>query len=171
MPNTSLPISILQKNILNPSDYFFVDAGTNLGAAVQLALSYGFSKVFSVDIDEDYYKRALERFKGNEKVRLFLGDANTVFPVIIQEMNDTPAFYWLDAHSVEQATLNRNLADIVKRNNSRDIIAIDDIRIIRTKQYWGKDITIKDIEEILVGYSIWYDGPDGDIMLARKKVE
>lgn len=78
---------------------YFVETGTFSGDTVEYALSLDcFDKVFSVEIEPEIYQFTSQRFAGNDKVSLFLGNSYDVLEKEILPQLDAPAFFWLDAH-------------------------------------------------------------------------
>lgn len=78
---------------------YFVETGTFAGDSVEYALSLDcFDKVFSIEIEPEIHAFASQRFAGNNKVSLFLGNSYDVLVNDILPQLDAPAFFWLDAH-------------------------------------------------------------------------
>jgi SAM-dependent methyltransferase len=74
----------------------FVETGTYLGDTTAWAAER-FERVDTVEAFEPLHARARERFAGQDKVRLHLGDSRTVLPAIVRGL-DAPSLFWLDAH-------------------------------------------------------------------------
>lgn len=117
---------------LNP---VFVETGSWVGEGIQTALSVGFQKVISVELSEKYHNLCKERFKGESRVNLWLGDVELVLWDMIKDI-DIPITFWLDAHEsggdtacgIHGDPLSEEL-DIIKRHHRKDhIIMIDDLR-------------------------------------------
>ena len=133
---------------------FFVETGTCTGDGVARALKCGFDHIYSIELYEEYYKQAFERFKGDSRVHLFKGDCMDVLPTIIPMINE-PATFWLDAHVNgkkspawgKKACPILEEIDIIMKNHLFDkTIMIDDMRLFRGlgRNLWGC-ITDKDI--------------------------
>lgn len=79
-------------------DQVLVETGTHWGDTVQLALEAEFSKIHSIEINKELYDGAVERFKGDERVKLWLGDSIDCLEEIVAGLTE-PATFWLDAHA------------------------------------------------------------------------
>lgn len=76
----------------------FVETGTFQGDTVQLALDNGYDKVISIELNGPLYDKCVERFKGNDKVQLMLGDSIDCLKTVILTTPE-PMTFWLDAHA------------------------------------------------------------------------
>jgi hypothetical protein len=128
--------------------YCFVETGTNLGAGVDLALQLGFGSVISIENDIDFFTPTSERFSDDHRVSILFGDSRMVLPAVCR-MKPTPCLFWLDAHGYERTPLIEELVAIRRRRNLQDVIAIDDIRLIRNNQDWGTTVTIDSLIEAI----------------------
>lgn len=77
----------------------FVETGTYLGDTVKLALEYGFKKIHSIELNKKLYDDAVEMFKDEPAVKIWLGDSVEILPLIIEEIGNNRATFWLDAHA------------------------------------------------------------------------
>src|SRR5690606_18181920 len=73
-----------------------VETGTYLGDMVEAARSE-FRRIYSVELDGELYRRAVERFRGRGNVVVLRGDSVAVLPKLLQRLNE-PALFWLDGH-------------------------------------------------------------------------
>lgn len=128
--------------------YCFVETGTNLGAGVDLALNLGFAQIISIDNDWDFYDQSWNRFKNQSGVSILFGDSRIILSDICNEVK-LPCFFWLDAHGYETTPVIEELLAIKNRNNIQDIIAIDDIRLVRNNKDWGSTVTINKFQEAI----------------------
>lgn len=128
----TMPRTLLERHC-NP---VFIETGTYQGDAVQLALDLGFKEIHSIEIDPQRYNACVQRFKGNPKVHLHLGDSAKVFPGIVDGLKEK-ATIWLDAHAIgahdpnvyagERWPLKSELESLAKTSGRRDhTILIDD---------------------------------------------
>lgn len=74
----------------------FVETGTYKGSTI-FALRDCFDTLYSVELSEILYKKALQRFKNDPKVHLFQGDSGEKLAEIVKLL-DAPALFWLDGH-------------------------------------------------------------------------
>jgi hypothetical protein len=56
-----------------------------------------FDSLYSIELSEILYKKAVRRFRKEKNVFLFQGDSGTVLPEILKKL-DQPAVFWLDGH-------------------------------------------------------------------------
>ena len=75
----------------------FIETGTHLGGGIANALGAGFSEIYSVEIMEEHYEYAKNRWKDKSNVHLYLGDGFEKLKDIIDKI-DEPVFFWLDSH-------------------------------------------------------------------------
>jgi len=133
------------ESILNQSEFknenfkFFVETGTNAGFTVNNMLSL-FNEIHSIELSEEYYKSACDKFKMNKNVKLHLGDSSVVLKDIINEFNNNTVFF-LDGHwsggdtakGDKDCPLIEELDTIVKHFKHKALIIIDDYRLFGTK--------------------------------------
>lgn len=149
-------------SIINQSEFknekfkFFIETGTNAGFTVNNMLSH-FTEIHSIELSEEYYKSACEKFKTNKNVKLHFGDSSVVLKDIIHEFNDNAVFF-LDGHwsggntakGDKDCPLLEELETIVNDFNHKALIIIDDYRLFGTKsnEDWT-DITNDNIKNII----------------------
>lgn len=149
------------------SPYFF-ETGTADGDAVRLALEVGFEKIFTVEIDEELYKKNIKKYKKEikaGKVFMFLGDTFKLMPEIIEKHIDKKCTFWLDAHQdfgpsgVKRCPLIEELEYIKTKNHLGHTILIDDKRMFGT--WWGtglnEQMVIDKLKELNQEYKISYE--------------
>lgn len=79
---------------------YFVETGSHMGDAVEVALKCGFKKIITMEIDENKVENIKKRFKRQVKsgrVVVIHGDSSEIFSQVIESL-DAPATFWLDAH-------------------------------------------------------------------------
>jgi hypothetical protein len=135
----------------------FVETGTYIGNGLQTALTTGFEKCYSIEIHKYLYDNAMKRFEKeieSEKVELFFGNSEEIFPTIIEKL-DCPATFWLDAHISSQygEKLAKNcpvieeLEAIKKHSIKTHTILIDDINCFNNPAH--DNIPLGDVRKIL----------------------
>jgi hypothetical protein len=87
---------IIQKFQRRSNYTTFVETGTFRGDMVE-AQKRQFDTIYSIELSQYYYERAVERFKGIPHIHLLFGDSSVVLPSIIAKL-DSPAIFWLDGH-------------------------------------------------------------------------
>lgn len=89
-----------QKTIREYKDRYgiktLVETGTYLGDMVAAQLPH-FSRILSVELSEELYKRARIRFRRNPEVELYQGDSGKVLHTVAPQLKE-PAIFWLDGH-------------------------------------------------------------------------
>ena len=148
----------------------FIETGTWNGGGIDVALSCGFNQIYSIEINEKHYNRAVKRFEKNSNVELILGDSAKQLGLLLKRIN-SPATFWLDAHTPD-CPLMTELEDIKNHPVKTHTILIDDHR------NFGKACMVSIIEdevmaklkEISPCYKISYEATrygDKDIIVAK----
>jgi hypothetical protein len=75
----------------------FVETGTFIGDGVAWALSKGFEKIYSVELDAIIHREAKKRFTGNEKVEIVRGNTTDFLANLVTKL-EGPTVFYLDAH-------------------------------------------------------------------------
>jgi len=146
-----VPVSTLSEAVLrkypNP---VFVETGTHEGGGIMTALSVGFRKVVSIEVDRKAYEKARRLFNGDPRVTLVLGDSLEVLERVIEKIKD-PITFWLDAHGSgwspnggagkKNCPLLEELAAIAAHPVKRHTILIDDRRMLGEEGTFIEDIT------------------------------
>ena len=134
---TPVPHLIKQLTIIDNKikyDYsIFVETGTYLGEMVE-AMRTHFHKVYSIELGEKLYLNAINRFRGDTKVQIHLGDSGKVLPILLKEITE-PAIFWLDGHYSYGITAKGEKdcpvfeeLDAILKNKLPHVILIDDAR-------------------------------------------
>jgi hypothetical protein len=112
----------------------FVESGTFLGNGLKCALEAGFAECYSVEIHKHLFDKAVERFKGDLRVRLYHGDSGTILRPIIENLNTTATF-WLDAH------ISSNYGEKLAKNCP----VIEELEFIKNSRIKNHTILIDDL--------------------------
>jgi hypothetical protein len=153
-------IESLKKIDLEPKDKVFFEMGTSVGNGVQLALDYGYKKVISIEIVEEYHNISKKRFEQEileGRVELYLGDAEELLDLCKYIPN--PIVFFIDAHfdpeHYAQYAIEHDYANNLRtvepqihttfqrildlKRKKEDIYVIDDYDCIRYKSaFWSK---------------------------------
>ena len=78
------------------SSTVFVETGTYLGDTAAWATLF-FDQVFSIELSEDHYARASDRFANQKRIVLRQGRSELVLNEIVADLRSS-AIFWLDAH-------------------------------------------------------------------------
>ncbi len=142
-------------------------------------LSEIFEKVFTIEMDVDFFNTNSEHLSQFSNVQAYLGKTVDRLPEILEDNKNEPAFFWLDAHLprkgqhtyaagcfIEQNysdevnfPLEQELRVIVKNKDvSNDVFLIDDLRIYEDGPYEvGNWEDRYQYINILMGYKFVYD--------------
>jgi hypothetical protein len=110
-----------------------VETGTYLGD-MTAAVAPFFDAVHTIELGEELYRRAQERFAGQQRVRVYHGNSSEVLGRILPTIPDSVLF-WLDAHfsggitacGPLQTPIEREL-ELIFAHSPRHVILIDDAR-------------------------------------------
>lgn len=153
-----------------PSKYL-IESGTYLGGGIEEALSCGFEKVISYEVEPRLYEKAQEKFRGNEKVQLVFSSSVNMGKEL-KNIRNTITF-WLDGHysAGETGKDEKNFypllqeLGVIKNHIIRDhTIMIDDRRLMKHSEINSPDTigydekeVIEKIMEINPNYRIKYE--------------
>lgn len=179
-----MPIKFSLEKYINP---VFIETGTFGGDGVKKALEAGFEKIYSIEINEKYYKNAMKQFEKEIKegrVNLILGDSVVCLPKILKNIN-CKATFWLDAHysggktgrGSKDVPLLEELNAIAEPARNTHTILMDDVRLFGTEhsQDWS-DVRLEKIitklKSINKDYSISYEDGEvkNDVLVAEMKL-
>ena len=118
----------------------FVETGTYQGDTIEAVRSW-FRSIWSIELSHVLAARAQQRFAGSSNVRILEGDSAVVLPTILPELGE-PCVFWLDghwcggetAHGDSETPLLVELTAVLARSY-RDIILVDDARLLGTRGY------------------------------------
>lgn len=164
-------------------NYYFVETGTYDGNGIRFALKADFQEIHSIEIFEDFVKRARVNFANKPHVHIWHGDSGKMLFDVIQNMND-PITFWLDGHNgtpskdgSKNTPLIEELEQIKMHHIKNHTIIIDDMHCCDTIlfDYLTREDIIAKIKEINPEYTISYipGGDEGEypnnIMIAQVK--
>ena len=141
----------------------FVETGTYLARTTMLAHQV-FAKVFTIEISEALYRRAVQRYAGTPGVTFARGDSRGYVQRLAQEFAE-PVFWFLDAHwfsgtrepvgGAQMFPLWDEL-DAIGRRPAGDIVLIDDVHVFGQRQpqpEWAA-VSLNSITARLPGYRV-----------------
>ena len=114
----------------------FVETGTFRGDTIEIASKY-FSELYSVEMSQELYRAATERFRGQSGLHLNLGDSPDFLREHSEVFRSRAVLFWLDAHwcsaddtagSDSQSPLLNELQAIGSLHPS-SVLLIDDARL------------------------------------------
>jgi hypothetical protein len=118
-----------------------IETGTYLGDMVYASRGV-FDKIFSIELDDSLYARAVRRFSGFSHITIFHGDSGTLLPGLLDTIQG-PCLFWLDAHysggitakGVSETPIMQEMQLILGRGSVDDVILIDDARAFGSGGY------------------------------------
>lgn len=127
----------------------FVEAGTYLGDTVAHMAKHA-RRVVSVELHDELWARAAERFAGDPNIDIRHGDAGDVVPAVVAELT-APPLIWLDGHYSGEGTAlgeeNEPAAGILRSLGAvapaGTTIVIDDLRLFGTGEYARLDELVR----------------------------
>jgi hypothetical protein len=116
-----------------------VETGTFRGDMME-AQKKNFDILYSVELSEEFWKAAKERFKNEPHIRLLQGDSGEVLPKLVPQLEQKTLF-WLDGHycggdtalSAVECPIYAEI-DAVVKNNKGHVMLIDDARLFIGKR-------------------------------------
>ncbi|HEX6462827.1 MAG TPA: hypothetical protein VFZ98_00185 [Vicinamibacterales bacterium] len=112
----------------------FVETGTFAGVMISAVLGR-FDRIFSIELDDQWYARAAARFAARRDVTLLHGDSSTRLREVLAGLRE-PALFWLDAHYSGPITARgpldspivQELEAIAAHPVNGHVVLIDDMR-------------------------------------------
>ena len=119
----------------------FIETGTYLGDTLEFVKN-DFTTIYSIELSEEYAKKATDRFKNDSHIHIIKGDSVVELPKLQKEVQ-CPCIFWLDGHySYGDTALAQKETPIIEEVKSileskeNHIILIDDARLfIGTHNY------------------------------------
>ena len=119
---------------------------TGFSTLVETGTYYGdiqldnFSHIYSIELSEKLYRKAMRRFKKNANVTLLHGDSSEVLREIVPRFKE-PVLFWLDGHYSGGVTAQGKLdtpiweeLTTILQSGIRHMILIDDARCFNEKR-------------------------------------
>ena len=111
-----------------------VETGTYLGDMVA-AQRKNFKQIYTIELEEKLYRRAVKRFFKYKNIKIFQGDSGKRLGDIIKLLKE-PAIFWLDGHYSEGITARgekdcpifEEIDAISENKGLKHILLIDDAR-------------------------------------------
>ena len=111
-----------------------IETGTYEGDMVE-SQKRRFKKILSIELGDNLYLNAVDKFKNDENVSIIHGDSGKVLSEILNHTNES-AIFWLDGHysggitalGEKQTPIVEELDAIFKHKNMKHVILIDDAR-------------------------------------------
>tara|TARA_R100001015_G_C4630990_1_gene193119 strand:- start:2624 stop:3229 length:606 start_codon:yes stop_codon:yes gene_type:complete len=111
-----------------------VESGTFMGDMIDAQMK-NFDKIYSIELSDELFQKAVEKYRGNEKVHLLNGDSGKVLRDLIPNLKE-PAIFWLDGHYSGGITAKGEKIcpvyaelDAILKSDLAHMILIDDARL------------------------------------------
>jgi hypothetical protein len=75
----------------------FCETGTHTGDGIECALTAGYEKIISIELEQYYFQGASNRFAFNHRVKILKGDSSICLLTALASVSE-PFVLWLDAH-------------------------------------------------------------------------
>jgi hypothetical protein len=129
-----------------------IETGTFLGDMVEAQLNF-FNRIISIELGDDLYKKAVERFKEKTHVKIIHGDSGNVLFELMNDINE-PCIFWLDGHysggitakGEKECPIFAELDAIFEYKKLDHILLIDDARLFTGE---GDYPTINSLEQYI----------------------
>lgn len=115
----------------------FVETGTYLGDTTD-SVTYYFDELHTIELSQDLYNEANEKFKHIPKIHCYQGNSNDVLNEILLEI-DGKILFWLDAHYSMGITAQGDKdtpileeLEAIFKTHKKCVILIDDARCFTT---------------------------------------
>jgi hypothetical protein len=133
-----------------------IETGTFMGDMVA-ACKEKFDKVYSIELSEKLYHKAVKRFAKDSNVQILCGDSAVKLPEILTTLSQ-PCLFWLDGHYSGGITAKGNVEcpvidelHAIYKHRSDHVILIDDARLFNGTHDYP---TIAEIEKLIAGYNL-----------------
>lgn len=128
----------------------FVESGTYMGDTLAYIAFNKRVKCTSIELSEQYYSRASQRFSKWPNVNLVRGDSGSILPEIVKNLKK-PAMFWLDGHYSGASTalgktytpVCNELEAILESPIKTHVVLIDDARCFDGNDYPQIDEVLK----------------------------
>lgn len=131
----------------------FVETGTWKGDAVEFAYQCGYSPIYSIELKEEFWVNAVNRFKSKQDIIILQGTSLDRLKDILHLLG--PTLYWLDAHLQDSYGLSKDMTDRFPlekelryisshKNIEKDVFLIDDLRIYEEGHFTAGNVHRKD---------------------------
>jgi hypothetical protein len=118
----------------------FIETGTYLGDTLEF-LKDSFYELISIELSDEYYVKAIERFKTSPNIKIVHGDSGERLPEILKTIKE-PCIFWLDGHYSSGNTargeidtpIYKEISAILGSSIKNHTVLIDDARL-----FFGKN--------------------------------
>lgn len=121
-----------------------VETGTFRGDMMH-AMSESFEQLYSIELSEQLYRKAKERFEDRPHIQILQGDSGKVLGELVPKLA-SPTLFWLDGHysagetakGEKDTPIFEELAHILDDPRFQHVILVDDARLFGTDPSYPK---------------------------------
>jgi glycosyltransferase involved in cell wall biosynthesis len=113
----------------------FVETGTYEGDSVEAATAF-FDELHTIELSEELFARAAERFEGSPRVHVHHGSSPDVLGGLSGRLRRRSVLYWLDAHWCGEGSVGGEVEcpllfelEAIGSLSARSVVMIDDARL------------------------------------------
>lgn len=158
-PPHVIKINIIDKFQSKFGSTTFIETGTFLGDMIEAQKS-NFERLHSIELSEELYQKAAERFEKNNEITIHQGDSGKVLKEIVNNLNQQ-ALFWLDGHysggetalGDKECPVLEELESIFGGEIKNHVILIDDARLFKGAKDYP---TIEEIGKVISDYNSKY---------------
>lgn len=156
----------------------FIESGTSLGGTAKNAAGI-FNNVYSIEFDENLYKKTAQELRGASNIKLYQGDSGQILQDILKEVKGRKLLFWLDGHYSGfgkkpncNTPIKYELAAVKASGEQNAVILIDDICCFSPDTDFTPDIAlgypcVTELQELILDINATYEIIIyGDIMIA-----
>jgi hypothetical protein len=134
------------ENFINKFDTkIYFETGTGECVSLDYATKFNFKKFYSVDLDEDLYKSALNRFQNKQEVVLINNYSTKALEELLPIMEkDVSVLFFLDAHFPGADFHKMTYEESIRQYQEEAFPLENELRIIKSLRDISKDVFIID---------------------------
>lgn len=122
---------------------YFVETGTLYGDGVDYALKYSFDRIFSIEIEDILFNKAVEKYRNVPSVNIIKGDSSKILSNIVEQL-DGNTIFWLDAHFPGADSNIRTYKECLNYKYNTRLPLESELKIISNRRKVFKDVLICD---------------------------
>ena len=123
----------------------YFETGTGECVSLDYATKFNFEKFYSVDLDEDLYKSALNRFQDKQEVILIKNYSTKALEEFVPKLEkDQPTLFFLDAHFPGADFHKTTYEESIRQYREEAFPLESELRIIKSLRDISRDVFIID---------------------------
>ncbi len=122
----------------------YIETGTGEGVSLEYAQKYEFTSLFSIDIDEELYGRATNKFKNDTRITLINDYSTNALKLLIPKLDESPVLFFLDAHFPGADFHKTSYEESIRKYKNDAFPLEDEIKIICELRNFNQDVIVVD---------------------------